>query len=594
MRRHFYFSIFDLRFAMIDSVQRAARICVAIIELIILSALILALRCANYQDVFVAGNVYFVDADCYARMTRVQMCDAKPGLIVRHHGFENFPQGITPHTTAPFDYLILGLSLLLKPFTVHALDFAGAFVSPLVALLGAWFLWWWSGRMQFRYRWVMLILYASSPILVHGTALGRPDHQSLSILLVTIAICAEWRLQALQPASATIAPFRPSPSPSPLRRERRLPSQNARPIAANAMSESHTPSAFRVWSLVSAAAWAPAIWVSAYEPLVLFLIVVITISLTNRRSLFGRDRRAGWVLFAAIIAIALLIEQRVPSLSILHPDPIFKNWSRTIGELAHVSPANPVWLRWCGYLLLFAPFLILINIRARRDGACSPGREGAGSALPIYVLLVATYFLTISQARWGYFFALLFALALPALLAPIKSAAAVWIAFALSIFPILRDWDERLWPNEAQLAARVERRSESAQLRELALDLQSHDVHPFLAPWWFSPSIAYWSGQPGVAGSSHESLNGIDDSARFFLSNDLQKAHEILQNHRAAWVFAYDSDRVAQNSAAILNQPLTSPLLCRVLERTPGQVPRFLIFSAQTAAFKLYRVADER
>src|ERR1043166_6310627 len=62
----------------------------------------------------------------------------------------------------------------------HALDFTGAFVSPLVALLGAWFLWWWSRRMQFRYRWVMLILYAISPILVHGTELGRPDHQSLS------------------------------------------------------------------------------------------------------------------------------------------------------------------------------------------------------------------------------------------------------------------------------------------------------------------------------------------------------------------------------------------------------------------------------
>src|SRR4029453_18258322 len=59
----------------------------------ILSALILATRCANYQDVFVAGNVYFVDADCYARMTRVRMVSANPGLIVRHHVFENFPQG---------------------------------------------------------------------------------------------------------------------------------------------------------------------------------------------------------------------------------------------------------------------------------------------------------------------------------------------------------------------------------------------------------------------------------------------------------------------------------------------------------------------
>ena len=175
--------------------QRVGRFALIVFEIALLSALILATRCANYQDVFVAGNVYFVDADCYARMTRAQMVREKPGLIIRHHAFENFPQGTTPHTTAPLDYLIVALSLFLNPFTAHALDLAGAFVSPLLALLGGWFLWWWSRRMKFRYRWVMLILYAISPILVHGTELGRPDHQSLLILLVTIAICAEWSSQ---------------------------------------------------------------------------------------------------------------------------------------------------------------------------------------------------------------------------------------------------------------------------------------------------------------------------------------------------------------------------------------------------------------
>ena len=323
-----------------------------------------------------------------------------------------------------------------------------------------------------------------------------------------------------------------------------------------------------------------------------------------RRSFFRRLVR--WIVLAigawivlGIVCVALLrfvhpvtsafmIERRFPSLSILHSDPIFQNWAGTIGELAHVSPANPIWLHWCGYFLLITPFLIWISVRTRRNG------EHGVHALPIHVLLIATYFFTIWQARWGYFFVLIFALALPALLAPVKSPAAVWIAFALSMFPILRDWDERLWPNETQLAAQVERRTESVQLRELALSLRSPDVHPFLAPWWLSPSIAYWSGQPGVAGSSHESLNGIADSARFFLCDDLQRAREILQNHRVAWVCAYDFDRVAQNSAGILNQALPLHPLCRVLDRTPGQAPHFLIFSAQTAAFKLYRVADEQ
>lgn len=53
----------------------------SIVEIAILSVLILATRCANYQDVLVAGNVYFTDADCYARMTRVRMCLEHPGVI---------------------------------------------------------------------------------------------------------------------------------------------------------------------------------------------------------------------------------------------------------------------------------------------------------------------------------------------------------------------------------------------------------------------------------------------------------------------------------------------------------------------------------
>ncbi|MGA7273490.1 MAG: hypothetical protein WBX14_01475 [Candidatus Udaeobacter sp.] len=527
------------------------RVILSTIQIALLSALILAPRFANRQDVFVAGNVYFVDADCYARMTRVRMCHANPGLIVRHHDFENFPQGIDPHTTAPLDYLILGLSLLLKPFTAHTLDLAGAFISPLLALVGGWFLWWWSRRMRFRYRWVMLVLYAISPILVHGTELGRPDHQSLAMLLVTIAICAEWSSRTKAAETA--------------------PSTN-----------------YDRWSVVSGIAWGLAFWNSAYESLVVFMLVMLVSALENRQALLAKSRRAGWLCFVLTIAIALSIERRMPSLSIFHSAAIFKNWASTIGELAHVSPANPIWLRWCGYFLLLTPFLIWITIS--RNGTRSE------RAMPWFVpvILVATYALTIWQARWGYFFVSMFVVALPALLEPIKSSAALWIAFVLSIFPILRDWDERLWPNEMQLAKLVEQRNEAAQIRDLALNLQSTETRPFLAPWWLSPSIAYWSGQPGVAGSSHESLSGIEDSARFFLCEDSQKAREILKKREAAWVLAYDTERVAQNSAAILNQPISARPLCRVLDRTPGQAPPFLVFSAQNATCKLYRVAIER
>ena len=440
--------------------RRIGRFALILFEIALLTTLILATRCANYRDVFVAGNVYFIDADCYARMTRAQMVGANPWLIIRHHTFENFPQGTTPHTTAPLDYLIVGLSFLLKPFTGHSLDLAGAFISPLFALLGGWFLWWWSRRTKVRYRWIMLILYAISPILVHGTQLGRPDHQSLLILLVAIGICAEWTSQILQPSDVA-----------------------------------------GVWWVTSAAAWAVAIWVSTYEPLVLFLIMTATALVMNRRTVVAPNRRVGWILFAGIIAIAFAVERRIPSFAILPFNRDSKGWTSTIGELAHVSPMNRIWLNWCGYLLLIAPILIWLGVRTPKHGPSSPRRPGFDRDLSVLVPLIATYALTVWQARWGYFFVLIFALALPALLAPIKSTAAVWIAFVLSLLPILRDWDDRLWPNEGLLATRMEKQIQSIQIRDLAVSMRSPEAHPFLAPWWLSPSIAYWSGQPGISGS---------------------------------------------------------------------------------------------
>src|SRR5438045_9221622 len=70
----------------------------SVIEIAILSVLILTTRCANYQDVFVAGNIYFTDADCYERMTRVRMCSEHHGLIVLYYAFVIFHKVTTPIT----------------------------------------------------------------------------------------------------------------------------------------------------------------------------------------------------------------------------------------------------------------------------------------------------------------------------------------------------------------------------------------------------------------------------------------------------------------------------------------------------------------
>src|SRR5262249_19203131 len=150
----------------------------------------LAARCWNLSDVFVAGRIYFLDADCYSRMTRARQVASGEAFVIRHHDFENWPKGTKPHTTAPMDWAIVALmpiadcGLRIADWGKRSLprgqtlDLAGALISPLIGVLTCLFLGVWALRAQLPGWLAPPLFFAISPILVHGTLLGRPDHQS--------------------------------------------------------------------------------------------------------------------------------------------------------------------------------------------------------------------------------------------------------------------------------------------------------------------------------------------------------------------------------------------------------------------------------
>ena len=79
--------------------------------LIAVMAVACAAACANWHEVFGdKGQVFFVDADCYARMTRVRIVCEHPGRVVAAHDFENYPFGTQPHTTAAVRLPDLGVA----------------------------------------------------------------------------------------------------------------------------------------------------------------------------------------------------------------------------------------------------------------------------------------------------------------------------------------------------------------------------------------------------------------------------------------------------------------------------------------------------
>ncbi|MEP6669851.1 MAG: hypothetical protein ABJF10_11895 [Chthoniobacter sp.] len=521
-------------------------------------ALALGARCWNVRDVFLEGHIYFADGDCYSRMTRVRMIVEHPGMIVRHHDFENWPQGVTAHTTAPLDYLIAGLKGVLDVvFAIldpkhssllhgQTLDLAGALISPLLGVAGALFLAWWLEKFRVRFGSAALLFYAVSPILVHGTVLGRPDHQSLLMLTLTVALGAE------------LALARKAESPVDERR----------------------------WGIVGGIAWGLSLWVSLYEPLILLAMTIGLWLVLDRKAFCSRQRLPGAVICLAILLLSLVLEGWPVALPDAAMRGYFANWQHQIGELSHLRPVQL--FDWVGWWIVAS--LVLLFLAWRQDRR----------ALPLLVMLLVVTLLTLWQARWGYFLGIVFAWTLPWQMQALRRGWAAWLFFVVGWWPILQAWDARLFLDDLAQDQRTMKQAELVALRGLAEDAIGKEEGPFLASWWLSPEIAYWSRQSGVAGSSHESLPGIVDTARFFLSSDPVSAAAILRKRPVHWVLADDASREIETSRDLLGIAVPETPLATTLSDHPEDAPDFLVEWTGRAAvrrdglrfYRLYEVDD--
>jgi len=503
-----------------------------------------AARCHRLRDVFIADKIYFLDPDCYSRMTRARMVSEGKALTIRQHDFENWPQGVTPHTTAPLDWLIvalketadLGFKIVdptgLSVLKTQTLDLAGAFIGPLLGMFACTVL----ALMLRRSRWSLAAaaLFAVSPILVHGTSLGRPDHQALLIALLAVALVLELRLLNASAASA----LEDAPESSGAQHE-----------------EMFAMRARKQTAIVAGVVWGVALWVSLYEPLVLLVLVLLGLGLAQPSAFRARERWRQWGATIVVFAISVLIDGWRISLPPAELREAFQRWQLSIGELR--GPDTRVILNWLGAACVLAPIALGWQWRKRPE------------ARWLLVLLVATFALTCWQLRWGYFLALVFALSLPVQVEAFQKRR--WIAGVLlfaGLWPVAKEWDTTLFNDDPSMERyRVMQRLENRALRDIAETQARRVSGPFLAPWWLSPALSYWTREPGVAGSSHESLPGILDSARVYLAPDAATALPILQARRVAWILSDAPDRIVPTSATLLGVPQPKECFAHTLVR---------------------------
>lgn len=516
--------------------------------LLLLVTIAVGIRFHNLTDVLVGGRFYFVDADCYSRMSRVQMVSDAPGTVIHHQNFENWPEGVDSHATAPMDYAIVALERVLRwiwPGTGRlsalkksSLDLAGALISPLLGVFLCVFLGLWAAKGSAAPQktfcwWTVPLLAAISPPVVHATVLGRPDHQSLLLLLVAIALGAEQRLQ--QESSFT-------------------------------------------WAWTGGLAWGGSLWVSLYEPLVL-LGLVLVLGIWPWRASWTISVRARW---GAAILLLLVCGWLVDGIRFVFPDPqwneALKRWGSSIGELQSIESIG-VLGSWTGWLVWMAPTALLRGVR--REGKPSVGW---------LILLLCLAGLARWQLRWSPFFALGFILCLPLILSSSRLSLVIGAVFLASLWPVFVEWERRLFPDGYTVEQHYLERSERINARLAAERMRSTERRPFLAVWWHSPALAYWSGQPAVAGSGHEGIAGIVDSARFFLATDPREAREILERRKVSVVVASDSARATENSAVIVGKIPGEKVLAEKLWGTRLDEEWGLEGETNVTTFRLLRV----
>ena len=134
--------------------------------------------------------------------------------------------------------------------------------------------------------------------------------------------------------------------------------------------------------------------------------------------------------------------------------------------------------------------------------------------------------------------------------------------------------------------------TEAFLLEQTATFLSTQPRGGVLAPWWISPALARLSGQLMVGGTSHQSLPGSADTARFFLSDDDTVALAQLRLRKVRYVVTDDQERIIGTSAQLLGVPAPEdPLIARL---TRGRhVPDFLEPVFANPFFRVYKVSDE-
>jgi hypothetical protein len=503
------------------------------------ACLAIVARCHDVRQVFVNHAIYLNDPGDYARLVRVRGLESAFAGTAAQSALDRAPAAAE---SVPLDFLVLGLKksiegflLLLDPNRLSVLrgqelDLAGAVVAPLLAFFTCLILGFWARNAapSLGSAAALPFLYAASPLLAHAALLGAPTDGSLLLLALALGLVSEFR-------------------------------------AVSILS--------RPWIICGGAMWALALWISWRESLVLMGALVLIWGVFHPNRLFCAERWFWLLAFClvascAIAARAGAVNEPASSLDLLRR-------ASSHDAAAGVGGA----LGWVGGGFLAAP--VLLFVAGMRD------RRAWVGLLFLVLMGLAGYV----RGAYGLQIAcLLFVMALPWMLEVFRRQWVGWGLLMISLWPLASLWDRILYPEDEARQYALQRGMERVLLRDVSLRMRTGPPGKFLAPWWLSPALAYWSGQPALTGAGRLHSPGVLDSARFYLSESPLQAEAVVERGEIRWVVADDPARVVADSREWLAGAAPEMPIARALMERPHSAAPWLkpVFANQF--FKLFLV----
>lgn len=473
----------------------------------------------SYAGHLLSGGGVLFDAEGFARMCRVSRLFGTDVWVLGGNGYEGWPAGTGTGYSTLADYLLLWAGALVRWVGIWvewldervgvilrtgAMDYGGGVFGVVVGGLVAGALWWWVRRQGWgRVRLGVWSALLATPPLVFSTRFGALDESVFAIAFLGWVLVLEdagvYRVRAVGIITGILA---------------------------------------------GAATWvAPRVSVP-------FVLMVLIGRVIGGSSLRGALQAAVGLLvpFLGVMVVACLLDG----------DAWLGSLLGSRGQFSHHLwlPVEDLGapLLWFGGLML-VPLLAFFG-RVEDAGRSRWQRLVALSALlamgaswlmpvwaPIAVLLTVVCG---ESARVG---ATRISQRLPGNMAVQGWLRRAVLAVVLigGFWPMARWWEGWIFPTESRVAEAMEYREEMGQLRRIAHGIRGNEVQPFLAPWYLSPAISYWSMQPSVSRFTPFERGERDFATTFFAAEDVSIHRATVTSLGVRWVICDAPDRFERN-----------------------------------------------